>query len=222
MLLVPAQDAPVDPAAAGQKLAQQLRSAAPDENSEIHGTLHIRAGDTRTNIPIVCKVEVADGSWRTVYETGSGCLIVVHFTNGPNQYFEAQPGGLTNALPSGHADIPLAGSDFSLADLGLDFLHWPKQEERKGEMRLGQPCYVLDSSNPSAAGTLTRVRSFIDKQSGGIILADAYDAAGRIVKEFSLHGSFFRKVRGQWRLEKMEMTDKQKHSQTILQFDTSP
>ena len=202
----------------GPALAAQLRAAAPDENSEIHGALHIRAGYLRANIPVVCIVEVADGSWRTVYDTAVDHLIVVHSTNGPNQYLYSTNSGPTNTIAPADASVSLAGSDFSLADLGLDFLHWPTQELRKGEMRLGQPCYVLESSRPPGSG-IARVRSFIDKQSGGIILADAYDAGGAIIKEFSLHGSFFRKVHGQWRLEKMEMSDKRKHSQTIIQFD---
>ena len=157
-----------------------------------------------------------DASWRTVYLAGSQCLIAVHFTNAPNQYFEVLDGSRTNVIAN--SDIPLANSDFALSDLGLDFLHWPTQEQRKGEMRLGQPCYVLDSSSGRPSG-IVRVRSYIDKQSGGVILAEAYDANGNVLKEFSLHGSSFRKVNGQWRLEKMEMHDRRKHSQTIIHFD---
>jgi hypothetical protein len=209
--------------ASGPELAAQLRAAAPDEGSVIRGTLHIHAGANRTNIPIVCQVEPADASnsWRTVYDAGSEHLIVVHTTNGPNQYFYSTNSGPTNAIPPSDAAIPLAGSDFTLADLGLDFLHWPTQDLRPGEMRLGQPCYVLESSRPPAEAKdgITRVRSFIDKQSGGVIQADAYGPDGAVAKEFSLRGSFFRKVHGQWRLEKMEMYDRRKHSQTIIQFD---
>jgi hypothetical protein len=202
----------------GPRLAQQISSGAPDENSEIHGTIRIHAGDFRTNIPVVCKVEIAGNSWRTVYVAGSQILIVVHSTNGPNQYFTVANSNQTNAIASADTDIPLAGSDFSLTDLGLDFLHWPTQVEQKGEMRLGQPCYVLDSINGRSDG-IVRIRCYIDKQSGGIILADAYNAAGDVLKEFSLHGSSFKKVNGQWRLEHMEMSDHRKHSQTVIQFD---
>jgi len=203
----------------GQSLAASLRAAAPDENSEVRGVLRIHSSSLRTNIPVVCKVEVVSNSWRTVYQTPVDTLSVVHFTNAPSQYIYSQRNGPTNSLAPSNAAIPLAGSDFSLADLGLEFLHWPVQRQLKGQMRLGQPCFVLESSTPDAAAGVVRVCSFIDKESGGIILADAYDAGGSVIKEFSLHGSFFRKVHGQWRLEKMEMIDKQKHSQTIFQFD---
>ncbi len=212
-----------DEPATGSELAAQLCAAAPDESSVIRGVLHIRAGSNRRDVPIVCKVEAGDASnsWRTVYDADREHLIVVHATNGPNQYFYSTNSGPTNAIPPIDAGIPLAGSDFTLADLGLDFLHWPAQDLRPGEMRLGQPCYVLESSRPAADAKdgITRVRSFIDKQTGGIIQADAYGPDGAVVKEFSLRGSFFRKVHGQWRLERMEMYDRRKHSQTIIQFD---
>jgi hypothetical protein len=206
-----------------QQLAARLGSEFPEENSAIHGVIHIRSGDLHTNIPMVCKVEVNDGSWRSIYETDFEHLFVVHTTNGPNQYLQSKVGGPTNVLADPNTSF--AGSDFSAADLGLDFLHWPSQTKLKGEMRLGQPCDVLESSKPAlpagSPGAVIRVRAYIDKQSGGIIEAEGFDSTGRLVKEFSLHGSFFRKVNGQWRLEKMEMTDKLKHSQTIFQFDMS-
>ncbi len=207
-----------DPA---QQLVARLRSEAPTEDSLIRGVIHIRSGDARTNIPIVCKVQIDGDSWRSIYQSDSELLIVVHSTNGPNQYLRSISGGPTNAIGD-TAACNFANSDFSADDLGLEFLHWPNQKLLKGEMRLGQPCDVLESSPPparSAISPIDRVRSYIDKQSGGIIEAEGFDKDGRVIKEFSLHGSFFRKVNGQWRLEKMEMTDKLKHSQTIIQFD---
>jgi hypothetical protein len=85
-------------------------------------------------------------------------------------------------------------------------------------MRLGQPCYVLESSNSQPA-EIVRVRSDIDKESGGPLIADAYDAQGHIVKEYSLHGSSFKKVNGRWQLEKMDIRNKKTNSHTELKFD---
>ena len=121
-------------------------------------------------------------------------------------------------MPAADASIPLAGSDFSLADLGLEYLHWPVQRQLKGEMRLGQPCYVLESSNPQG-GEIVRVKSDIDKDSGGLLIAEAYDTRGHLVKEFSLHGSSFKKVNGRWQLEKMDIRNKKTGSHTELKFD---
>jgi hypothetical protein len=150
--------------------------------------------------------------------------VVVHSTNGPNEYLYARTSGPGTVapkpapVPPADAAIPLAGSDFSLADLGLDFLHWPQQRRLRDETRLGQACYVLESSNP-AGGEIVRVKSDIDQDTGGLLIATAYDANGHVVKEFSLHGSSFKKVNGHWRLEKMEIRNHKSHSQTELKFD---
>ncbi|HZM03273.1 MAG TPA: outer membrane lipoprotein-sorting protein [Candidatus Saccharimonadales bacterium] len=212
---------------AGQALAERLRAAQPEEGSRVTGTLIIRSGDRRKEIPVVCQVTVTDTNWMTTYQamatssTGAEQLVVIHSSNGPNQYLYARAPAPSAPLPSlapvEDASIPLAGSDFSLEDLGLDFLHWPAQRQLKGEMRLGQPCYVLESSRPS--GGIGRIRSDIDKESGGILIANAFDGQGHAIKEFSLHGTSFIKVKGQWRLQKMDIRNKKTGSRTELKFD---
>ena len=203
----------------GQALAQRLRSAEPDENSNIHGTLIIHAGKLVTRVPVVCRVVLKGATWETVYETsgttnsGAEKLVVVHSANGPNKYFFARaaaPGtapGKPAPVPPADAGIPLAGSDFSLADLGLEFLHWPQQRRLPDETRLGQACYVLESRNP-AAGDIVRVKSDIDQETGGLLIATAYDAAGRVVKEFSFPGAASKRSTaiGEWRRWKFGTT----------------
>jgi hypothetical protein len=218
--------------AGGQALAEQVRSSVPPENSEIHGKLIIKSEGAQRDIPIVCRVTVKAGSWETDYETagtaqcGAERLVVLHSTNGPSRYFYAKAASASAPLPkpaplaAEEASIPLAGSDFSLADLGLEFLHWPVQRQLKGEMRLGEPCDVLESSNPSA-GAIVRVRSDIDREFHAPLIAVGYDAQGHAVKEYSLHGSSFKKVNGRWRLEKMDIRNKKTGSRTELKFDIS-
>jgi hypothetical protein len=237
LLVLAALPALADPAASvepldGQALAAQIRNAMPGESNRIEGTLVISAGGQTTNVPVVCRVVLRDDSWETDYDTapaaaaGAERLIIIHRANAPNEYLYARASAPSAPLPAptplspaDAAVTPLAGSDFSAGDLGLDFLHWPQQRRLKGEMRLGQPCDVLESLDP-AAKSITRVKSYMDKESNAPLMADAYDAAGRKVKEFSLHGSSFKKVNGHWRLEKMGMRDYKKHSQTEMKFDT--
>jgi hypothetical protein len=223
--------APDDPAA-GQALAEQIRNAVPEESGPIDGTLVIESGGQTKNVPVVCRVVLHGAAWDTLYDTaatadsGAEELVVIHRPNASNEYLYARAPAPSAPLPKpapisprDAAATPLAGSDFSAADLGLDFLHWPQQRRLKGEMRLGQPCYVLESRDPGAA-SIVRVKSYIDKESNGLLIADAYDAADRLVKEFSLHGSSFKKVNGHWRLEKMDIRDKKRNSRTELKFDT--
>jgi hypothetical protein len=217
---------------AGQTLAAELRNLAPEENSEITGVLKIRADKKKLDVPVQARVLAHDGKWKTVY-TGSGVdgvpgfqVVIVHSVNAPNEYLlaEAKNVGTPQLEPirlaNGKADeVFLAGSDFSIADLGLDFLHWPEQKRLQAtQLRLGRDCYLLESQNP-AAGEMVRVVSYIDKETNGLLAADGYNAKGERVKKFSLSGSSFKKINGQWQLEKMTIDSPKRKSQTVLQFD---
>jgi hypothetical protein len=214
--LVPAGDD-----TAGQALAGQIRSSTPTEDSDIHGLLLIDSKAGHKEISVDCQVIVHtnSGDWETIYQTtatnqsGAERLVITHSPGGPSVY-------LHNGEPVApdDADVPFAGSDFSLGDLGLEFLHWPGQTELKGEMRLGQPCHVLLSTRAPRDGVAS-VKSFIDRESGGLLIAEASDTNGALVKKFSLHGSSFKKVNGQWRLEKMEIQNEKTGSHTVLKFD---
>jgi len=218
--------------AGGEALAERLRTSVPEENSEFKGKLIIKSEGVSTEIPITCRVSVTSTNWETDYETtgtaqfGPERLVVLHSTNGPNHYLYARalspsaPLPKLGPLPKAEVTNSLAGSDFSLEDFALEFLHWPLQRQLKGEMRLGQPCYVLESSDPKA-GEIVRVKSYIDKESGGPLIADGYDAEGHLVKEYSLHGSSFKKVNGRWQVEKMDIRNKKTGSHTELKLDLS-
>jgi hypothetical protein len=227
-----AQQPAPDDLAAGQALAEQVRNSVPEERAQMQGTLLIRAGGQTKRVPVVYRVLMHDDAWEMDYEvaatTNSGAeeLNVIHRTNAPNEYLYARAATpsvplpkLARISPEDAASTPLGGSDFSAADLGLDFLHWPQQHRLKDEMRLGQPCYVLESRNPEAK-SIAHGKSYIDKESNGVLIADGFDPQEHLVKEFSLHGSSFKKVNGHWRLENMDIRDYKKHSRTELKFDT--
>lgn len=231
---------PVSPVIAeGQRIASELRSSTPNEQTNVRGVLEIRAksknGKVSEDVPVIFSVFVKQDHWDAVYETGqtakrgSEKLIVRHFENRPNQYFYAKAPAPAAAVPEPReldplrADIPLAGSDFWLTDLGMDFLHWPLQRRPMGEMRLGQWCHVLESIHPDRP-TIKKVVSWIDQDSAdmgvaGILIAEAYGPNGKQMKEFSLSGSSFKKIKGQWQLEKMEIRNLHTRSTTTLRFD---
>ena len=217
--------------AGGQALAEQLRAAMPEANSVVQSVLIISAGKTKTNIPVVCEVKRHEGTWETIYQaettstSGAERLAIVHSTNGPSRYLYArapmpgaplpEPGPV---LPAA-LETPFAGSDFSLGDLGLEFLHWPGQCRLKSEMRLGQPCYVLESTNSQKEG-IVRIKSWIDEESLGPLVVEAYDSAGREIKEFALdHDSLIKDAHGHYQLVKMSIENKKTHSHTDLKFD---
>src|SRR5207302_8872399 len=109
------------------------------------------------------------------------------------------------SLNGDEAMVPFAGSDFWVADLGLEFLHWPDQRVLRKELRRSQSCAVLESINPNPSSHgYSRVVSWIDlDEPHGIIHADAYDAQRKLVKVFD--PKKIEKVRGEWQLASMEI-----------------
>jgi hypothetical protein len=113
---------------------------------------------------------------------------------------------------------PFANSDFWIADLGLEFLHWPGQKILKKEFSRGRGCMVLESLNPNPSTTgYSRVVSWIDEESSGIVHAEAYDAQNKLLKVFDPKS--FKKVNGQWELQDMEIRNVQTGSRTRIEFD---
>ena len=136
-----------------------------------------------------------------------------------NFAFHAQQFGARAITASAVGDDALGREILArLADLGLEFLHWPEQRLVKNEMRRGRSCKVLESTNPQPGkGAYSRVRSWIDSESAQLIRAEAYDSENRLLKEFSV-GSV-KKVRGRWELKDMEIRNEQTDSLTRLEFD---
>ena len=121
-------------------------------------------------------------------------------------------------LTAEQANTPFAGSDFSIADLGLEFLHWPDQRLLQKEMKRSRSCRVLESVNPHPVpGGYARIKSWVDAESHGIVQAEAYDAKGNKVKDFAPKD--FSKVNGQWQLEEMQISNTQTGSSTTVKFD---
>jgi hypothetical protein len=217
----------------GPALVAELRAARPAENLEVQGWIRRRdAQGRRTAAPFVYRTVVGPDSWQTIYETPGGPEIAaqklrVTHQEGRPPHYELQPAPADPAKPppphpitGSAAMIPFADSDFWLADLGLEFYHWTEHrivDEAKITMRKGRPCHVLESRNPApAAQGYTRVLSWIDRETGKPILAEAYAANGKRIKEFEIGG--VTKVNGVYELKNMEMRDLQRDSRTVLEF----
>lgn len=218
---------------AGQDLAAQLRASRPTEDVDVQGAVRVRDGDgNRSRQPFHYRILTGSGSWHSVYEirspggTAVERLEVVHHEDGSNEYRLSLSEG-TNAVPAApriltgdRSMVPFAGSDFWLADLGLEFLRWPGQrivEEVTIKMRKGRSCRVLESTNPApGAQGYTRVRSWVDIETGGIVIAEAYGPDGKVLKEFEVGG--VTKVNGRWELKNMEMRNAVTDSLTVFEF----
>ncbi|HTD86304.1 MAG TPA: outer membrane lipoprotein-sorting protein [Candidatus Binatia bacterium] len=215
----------VDPVQLGQSLAEQLRSTAPSEAAEFTGVLKIRKPGFTNSVPIECRIDMRPGGWTVTYETKGGGnqprqrLIIKHAPDKPNVYLYAEGKSEPRELARHELNLPIAGSDFWLMDLGLDFLFWPQQRVTKLEMRLGRSCRILESRDPKPiAGGYARVLSWVDVETDGILMAEAYATGDeKPLKKFKV-GSF-KKVKGKYELQDMEIENPKAKTRTKLEFD---
>jgi len=215
---------PVRPDDAGPALADRLRGAAPDADATVTGTLRQRTATGRRAVPLKITTVLLPDGWQVRYQAGTNTpveeFIVTHAPGRPARYARQVAGG--EPLPATAADR-LAGSDFFLGDVGLEFLHWPEQRVLRRELRRSRWCQVLESTAPPDAAGLPyrRVVTWVDDETGGFIRAEAQDRGGRPWKVFS-PGGVRRSDAGGYELKDLEISDVQADTFTVLEFDRAP
>lgn len=213
----------------GRELAELVRSQRPAESTVSPGTMRMRQADgRRTTIPVEVQVVLETNQvWKTIYRASlpdgrRESLTVVNQTDVPPHFILHRAlgdGNLAETRPSRPDELfaAFAGTDFWFVDLGMVFLHWPEQRWLGRETRRTRACDMLESRNPlPAPGAYRRVVTWIDQETAGIVRAEAYDAANRLLKAFS-PGSFAR-VGSRYELRDLEIQNEQTDSRTILQF----
>jgi len=216
---------PLNDPVEGKKLAREMLSVQPQENVGFSGILKVARPDADEKIlPLRSKViVVSDTSWKSIYEVrlpngGIESLTILH-VRGRSPTYELRRGDLVDGIVETNGAATFAGSEFTLFDLGLGFIHWPAQSLYTREMRKGMGCDVLES-RPAGAGLYSTVRSWIAQEGRaqgqpGLIMAEAYDKNGRLLKEFEING--FKK--GQ--VTSMELRNRQTKARTRLLFDSN-
>jgi hypothetical protein len=208
----------------GCQLAQKLLDQWPTENFTNTGVLQIRdSAGNRTNFPINFEVAVTKTNWKCFYTAHptnvcNEVLLVTHANDAPNVYSYVLASEFSvDSLPNSQSE-PFVNSDFWLGDLGLEFLHWPDQKILRGDTARGRLCKILESTNPDPSPNgYSRVDSWIDNETLGIVEAKAYDFHGKLLKEF--YPKDIKKVDGQWQVGSMEIDNVQTGSRTRLKLD---
>ena len=210
----------------GKQLAWAQRDMAPESDRELDGWLKLRDDEgRRIEIPFRLKVHIDGLYWESIYHAPGNAerqtervKIRRHPIEGA-QYWKSL--GETEDYHPATIDErygPFAGADFFPADLGLEFFYWSDQKWEGSDRRKGRKCDVVVSSPaPNDNSSYSKVRSWIDHETQGLIAAEAYDLSGKEWKEFSIRR--FKKVDGVWRLREIEILDQQKDTRTRIEFD---
>jgi hypothetical protein len=206
----------------GQKLAAELRAMTPAEGATFKGTLHISAPRSETrDVPIQLSVVVGNKAWSSSYHARPTKAPTEDFTisrgiGGSTNYYQWQHGEALEKPTGNFATNSFAGSDFALLDLGLEFFNWPTQTLVFNEMRKSRGCHVLES-RPASPTIYSRVLSWIDEETNGLLMAEAYDARGKILKEFEINS--FKKIGDRYQVSEMEIRNRQTKTRTRLEFE---
>jgi hypothetical protein len=209
----------------GPELAARLRAAAPEAHGVVTGTLRQRTATGRRSAPLKITTTVHGAGWEVRYQAGTNVpaeeFIVTYAAGRPARY-ERRVGG--DAPQPATAADRLAGSDFFLGDVGLEFLHWPDQQVLRRELRRSRWCQVLESTAPAEAAGLPyrRVVTWVDDETGGFIRAEAHDLEGRLWKVFSPGGVRRVAAGNGYELKDMEIADMLADTFTVLEFDRAP
>jgi hypothetical protein len=209
-----------------------LLEQKPEQPVTNTGLLKIRdAEGKQREVPTRFDIVPGPDRWLNVYEATPNSrrlkLTIVHSDSQSNQYqlsgVGTSGGSSTNPskLASNELMTPFAGSDFWIADLGLEFLHWPQQRVVRKQMRKGLFCDVLQSTNPRPVpGGYSRVVSWIAinrPEDIVIVHAEAFDTRDKLLKEFD--PKKVEKVNGVWQLEEMEIRNRQTGTRTRIDFN---
>ncbi len=216
---------PSEALAEGRRIAERVRELQLTETAQGTLTLYTNRGRTKlAEIPFALANTLTTSNWATVYATRTtndfyaATLTVIHAPGQPNEYRLC--GADTNIVVTLNAEqtmTPFARSDYWVADLGLEFLHWPGQRLLSNHVHRSQSCHKLESTNPSpGTNGYTRVISWIDIDTGGIVEAEAYVGSEKL-KIFE--PTDVQKVNGRYQIRTLEIENRRARTKTVLTFD---
>jgi len=220
------QLSPAEGAREAQALVSEMLAEKPEQNSTNAGLIKIRDSEgNQKAIPLKIITLATSTNWLQIYEASAAAgfsgstLTIIHTSEKTNQYLLSSPTkSQPKLLSAEELMVPFAGSDFWIADLGYEFLHWPKQIVIRNEMRHSRACKILESTNSNpGSGRYSRVVCWITvEKPHAPVHADAYDASGRF-KQFDPKN--LEKVNGVYQVESVEMRNSKTGSHTVLEFD---
>lgn len=235
MLFLPSKGMLADPIQDGQSLAAELRALQIGIPGDISATLKIRkSGGERVQRQVQKQSIQTEQGWNDLFsvatddQSNTEWLLIRH-RNGESPSYQMAN---SESIPMSNEDYqplvkdavmtPVGGSDFWVADLGLDFLHWPDQRivPSRITMRKGVACKVLESARPTQSENgYYKVRSWISSEYGGVVYAEAFDTAGQKIKIFEVND--VEKIDGQWYLKELRIRNLRDRSTSTLEFNNS-
>jgi hypothetical protein len=112
---------------------------------------------------------------------------------------------------------PFLGGDFAYEDLELAFLRWQNHKFVRESRRLGFDCWVIESTPAAdAPSQYRRVLMWVDKKYMAVVIAEAYDAKNKLLKNFEVKSVRKLDDKGHYIVGQIALENVQKKSRTVL------
>jgi hypothetical protein len=117
---------------------------------------------------------------------------------------EEVSGGSSSKVGPAKFDTMVRDTDISYEDLALKFLYWPNAAMAGEQTMLMRKCWKILVEPGSRGGSqYSRVMLWIEKESGALMQAEAFDHAGNFARRFKVISG--QKVDGMWILKQMRI-----------------
>jgi len=206
----------------GAQMALYMQALRPTGAINGMGQLRIRPEKgKRKSVPVQFRAFAVGATLVNEYAISEGVLKIKQQIGQDTQYEWTGGNKKAERIKGGQVTRPFAGSDFWMFDLGLEMLRWPHQSVTERKLRRGELCSVLVSQPAKGiVGRYSKVVSWVDEDSMGIVRAELFDDMGKLLKIFEPKS--FKKIEGQWHLKEMEMRNVQANTRTSIIFDLTP
>ena len=163
----------------------------------------------------------ADGPLVRYQFAGTPPTVVQVRYNEDNSQLEESTGGSTEKLTPANFDRKILGTDLSYEDLALRFVYWSRATVKGDDSVMTRDAWKLQLNAPTHHTEYSSVNLWVDKVSGALLQAEAYDWLGRLVKRFEVVSG--QPINGKWYLKRLriESVDPANHkvlSRTYLEI----
>jgi len=111
--------------------------------------------------------------------------------------------GGTERVSEARFDDTVRESDITYEDLALRFLYWPNARLEGEQTMLLRKCWKVGVEPGKGASQYSRATLWIEKESGALMQAEAFDTAGKLAKKFKVISG--QKIEGAWMLKQMRI-----------------
>lgn len=196
LLLSAAPAFSAEPPPDAQAILRDVRASQALHHESLKGQLR--------NGPTVIPFRLVFGGDVVKYEfTNPATTMVLRMKEKEAQLSEVTKGGAERISGARYSDS-VRGSDISYEDLSMRFLYWSRAAVQGEETKLLRKCWVVRVEAPQVSDSqYSKVLLWVDKESGALMQAEAYDKLGKFARRFKVISG--QKIDGAWYLKQMRI-----------------